>query len=106
MPAGSSRSTRSTRLTFSKNRFQSRAASRGLCLREKVPIGMALDVLEEPGGVLAVLPGTDHLLGQAAQVLQKRQPQHNRDGPDFADGQRRHALVGLDKPQDVVLVQS
>ena len=35
----------------------------------------------------------DDIGGEAAQLLDQRQAQHDRDGPDFADGQRRDALI-------------
>ena len=44
--------------------------------------------------------------GHAAQVLEQGQPQHDRDGPQLAHGERRHRLVGRDKAAEAVSVQA
>ena len=45
--------------------------------------------MRSPGfGLLALAMRMDDLIGQAAQVLDHDQAEHDGDGPDFADGQR------------------
>ncbi len=45
----------------------------------------------------AVAPVGHHPRGDAAQVLDQRQPQHDRDRPQLAQLERRHALVRADE---------
>ena len=54
------------------------------------------------------LPGVAHhqdLVGEAAQVLEQRQPQHARPGPQLADGQRRHGLVAGQEGDQLLAVE-
>ena len=48
-------------------------------------------------GLAAVAPVGHHPRGHAAQVLDQRQPQHDRDRPQLAQSQRSHFLVGVDE---------
>ena len=65
-----------------------------------------LDLAQKRCGFLAILPGPEDVVCQAAQVLHQGQAEHDGNGPEFADGQRRDGLVGLDEAQDVVLIQA
>ena len=48
----------------------------------------------------------DYLLGQATQVVDHNQPEHDGNGPDFTNGQGRNGLVSLHEARDVGLVQT
>src|SRR5260370_553754 len=48
----------------------------------------------------------DHLLGQAAQIVDHDQAEHDGNGPDFTDRQGGDCLVSLHEPCDVVLIEA
>jgi len=48
-------------------------------------------------GQAAVGAAGGHLHRDATQVLDQRQPQHDREGPELAEQQRTHRLVGRDE---------
>ena len=63
-------------------------------------------VMGDPGlGQEGHLPAPDHPLGQAPEVLDQDQPEHRRDGPELADGQRSDRLEGQEEPGDPRLIQ-
>ena len=55
------------------------------------------------GPVALERPGGD-ARADAAQVLDQRQPQHDRDGPQLAQLERRHRLVGGDETRQALRV--
>ena len=60
---------------------------------------------ERPRGV-SVLPRAQRLHGEAAEILDERQPQHDRYGPELADRERRDVLVGVGKSAQQLLVET
>ena len=44
--------------------------------------------------------------GNASQILEQRQPQHDRDGPQLTGRERRHLLIGRDEAAEAVRVQA
>ncbi len=54
---------------------------------------------------LAYGAGADHRVRQPAQVLHQHHPQRDRDRPQFADGERLHALVRPHEPAQRVGIE-
>ena len=54
------------------------------------------DALAEAPGVLSVAARRQHVFGEAAQLVDQRDAQHDRHGPQLADAQGDVALVGAD----------
>lgn len=48
-------------------------------------------------GQAGVAPVVHDVLGNAAQIVDQRQPQHDRNRPQLAELERRHLLVGGDE---------
>jgi len=55
---------------------------------------------DEGGVALAAAPGD--ALGDEVEVFDQRQPQHDGDGPEFAEGEGMDGLVGADEMRKVV----
>ena len=53
-------------------------------------------------GGLPRRPGLERLLRQPAEVLEEGQLQHAGPGPQLANGQRRHRLVAVQEPDELV----
>jgi hypothetical protein len=60
--------------------------------------------LDPAGGALAVTPPGGDAGGDAAQVLDEREAQHDRDGPQLAERQRLDRLVGRDERPEALAV--
>ena len=58
------------------------------------PVRAAGQFFVPPPRLLAASPGADDAVGEPAKLLDEREPQHDRDGPDFADRELRRALIG------------
>ena len=55
-------------------------------------------------GDLAFMQFIEGSSGQLPYLLEQGSAQHLGHDPEFADGQRRHRLIGLDKCQDIFLI--
>ena len=62
--------------------------------------------VRQPVGLLPDRPSARDLLRRAPQVLDQHDAQRDGNGPQFADGQRLHALVGRDEPAQQVRVEA
>ena len=60
-------------------------------------MGLEFQPIQEGVGQQARLARPQDFVGQAAQVFDERQRQHARPRPELADGERRHALVGIEE---------
>jgi hypothetical protein len=70
------------------------------------PVGAAREFLVPPPRFLAAAPGVDDAVGEPPELLDQREPQHDRNGPDFADRQMRGALVGTREVDDRLEINS
>ena len=55
---------------------------------------------------VSVLPRAQRLHGEAAEVLDERQPQHDRNRPELADRQRRDVLVRVGESAQQLLIEA
>ncbi|MCY1279161.1 hypothetical protein D9M70_279060 [compost metagenome] len=71
-------------------------------------LGVLLGDLGQPVGPVigqaAVIPVGHDARGHAAQVFDQRQAQHDGNGPEFAELERCHGLIGGDKTAEAVAV--
>ena len=58
------------------------------------------------GGALAIAAAGRHARDHAAQVLEQREPQHDRDRPQLAELERLHALIRGDERVEHLLVDA
>jgi len=56
--------------------------------------------------VIRLLLATDDLIGRASQILDQRDAKRDGDGPELADGQGLHALVGAYEPAKHFRIES
>ncbi|MDT4817730.1 hypothetical protein FQZ97_508130 [compost metagenome] len=87
-----------------------RGGARHVRHRQYDALGVLLGDLGQPVrpviGQVAVIPVGHDARGHAAQVLDQRQAQHDGNGPEFAELQWRHRLVGGDETAEAVAVHS
>ena len=62
--------------------------------------------LDQPLGMPPMFPRRQNMAAQSPQVFYQHQPQHDRDGPDLAAGERRDALVGLDEARNELVIET
>ena len=60
---------------------------------------------KRPRGV-SVLPRAQRLHGETAEVFDQRQPQHDRNGPELADRERRDVLIRVGEPAQRLLIET
>ena len=69
------------------------------CVDTEQPVG-------QPVGLLPYSPSARDQFRRAPQVLDEHDAQRDGNGPQLADGQRLHALVGRDEPRQQVRVEA
>ena len=57
-------------------------------------------------GLPARDPAADDQLGSPPQVLDEHDPQRDRDGPELADRERLHALIGAHEPAERLRIEA
>ena len=67
----------------------------------RIFVGDRGDLIDPNIGDVAVAPVRADARGDAAQVFDERQPQHDRNRPQFADRQRCRALIGGDEAREI-----
>ena len=74
--------------------------------RRRPPVPGSVDPRDVAVGRPARLACVDHLVRQAAQVLDQSELEHARPGPQLADRERRHRLVAVQEAQQLLPVEA
>ena len=73
--------------------------------RRRPPVPRGVDLRDVAVGRAPRGARLERLLGQPAQVLDQRQPEHARPRPQLADGERRDRLVAVQEPHELLAVE-